>query len=298
MKPGTPEHAAAVARQIADWKARQKARAKAQEDAKGENQPKKRETIRERRQRNREGIARARAVHGISTIDGVPIQDIDPLNGSPARDPLDKAYLAENEAGEVVAVQPKFDDRRPVHRENVVPHFDTLPTRDQLAELLPVFKPTQDRLRVTNKAGFVYTVGRPGVAMAIKALVMHGTGMSLSKACDRVGVPMMSVLMLTEEGAPLHELYLRAREGCVETRVDHLLDITDGETDAAMANVKSKNIQWYATKIMPRLYGDKPATGSTSSVTINIGVGKRAAKGDVIDAEVLHSRALSGPEQS
>lgn len=86
------------------------------------------------------------------------------------------------------------------------------------------------------------------------------TGMSENAACGEVGIN-----RATFRAAALRESagdnYARALEGLAQDQVEKLetaiQDMRDGTIDAAQARVEIDARKWFASKFLPRRYGDR-----------------------------------------
>jgi hypothetical protein len=118
-------------------------------------------------------------------------------------------------------------------------------------------------------------------------------GESLGSICREKGMPDKSTvirwLMAEEEGGEFRNQYARAREMQAELLADELMDIADDGSNDWMARndgenigylVNSEHIQrsklridtrkWAASKLKPKVYGDKVQQEVTGGLTLRI----------------------------
>lgn len=85
-------------------------------------------------------------------------------------------------------------------------------------------------------------------------------GESLRKICDSPDMPSVAVIFkwLTDGAHPeFVEQYARTREAQGHLYADETREIVDSEPDAARARVRFDQRRWHASKLAPKVYGDK-----------------------------------------
>jgi len=97
--------------------------------------------------------------------------------------------------------------------------------------------------------------------LVLQAIDLIAKGLSKTRACDQVGVSVLTFNNFVKNDDMLGEMYAEADEVGADTLADILLEIDShplyGQSDAKMATVISKNIQWYLSKRKSGKYGDK-----------------------------------------
>lgn len=83
-------------------------------------------------------------------------------------------------------------------------------------------------------------------------------GRSLIKICEDPGMPGYStVLAWRSEDATFQEMYARAREEQADWHAEQILLIADTEEDPNKARVRIDARKWAASKLRPKVYGDR-----------------------------------------
>lgn len=85
-------------------------------------------------------------------------------------------------------------------------------------------------------------------------------GESLRKICASRDMPSKARLMeLLAEDDIRADQYARARRRGIESHVDEILDLADSATpeNAHVARLKIDTLKWLASKLIPKVYGDK-----------------------------------------
>lgn len=96
-------------------------------------------------------------------------------------------------------------------------------------------------------------------ATADRILELMRSPMSLRRACIEVGVAPSTVMDWRRDIEEFAAQYMKARLDQVEAYVDEVIDISDQATpeDFQVARLRTDKRQWYASKVAPKLYGDK-----------------------------------------
>ena len=103
-------------------------------------------------------------------------------------------------------------------------------------------------------------IGRPveysdeQIEAAIHAV---SVGNTLKSACLASGISEGAARMRIIRDDRLSELYARARESYADVMTEKLNDIATEEDDPQRARLKCDNVKWYASKVLPKKYGDK-----------------------------------------
>lgn len=88
------------------------------------------------------------------------------------------------------------------------------------------------------------------------------TGKSLRRACQARNVPHNTILRWVREDSPpgLSDQYARAREQQAHALADGIVEIAtseDAKADPNLLRVRLDAAKWAASKILPRVYGDR-----------------------------------------
>lgn len=104
-------------------------------------------------------------------------------------------------------------------------------------------------------------VGRPSLyspELADKICDQLSDGISLRKICEADDMPAkITVLMWLRTNEEFLNQYTRARTEQADSLADEITDIADTETDANKARVRIDARKWVASKLKPKVYGDK-----------------------------------------
>jgi hypothetical protein len=94
---------------------------------------------------------------------------------------------------------------------------------------------------------------------ADRILELMRTPMSLRRACLAVGINHTTVMNWRRDNEDFANQYMKTRLDQVEAYVDEVIDISDQATpeDFQVARLRTDKRQWYASKVAPKLYGDK-----------------------------------------
>lgn len=102
-------------------------------------------------------------------------------------------------------------------------------------------------------------------------------GKSLRKACVKKGYPTPQSFYdwikrkdYLLNGSPLIDQYTHAREVQAEGYADDIMHIVDTEEDTNRARLKVDAIKWIASKLKPKVYGDKQLVGVDIKSTVDI----------------------------
>lgn len=127
-----------------------------------------------------------------------------------------------------------------------------LPARLRAPKWEGMTKPT-DKPRKKPGPPSTYT---DAVGEALCARIAAGE--SLRKVCASPGMPCYSnALKWLENNESLRAKYARARERQADFYADAVIEIADTEEDANRARVMIDARKWYASKLKPKVYGDK-----------------------------------------
>ena len=88
-------------------------------------------------------------------------------------------------------------------------------------------------------------------------------GMSASKACKKVGVPMRTFYEWNREHKDFSAQLTCARQDQADTFADQMCDIADDEGDVQRAKLKIDARKWVAARMKPKSWGDKQAVEHT-----------------------------------
>lgn len=144
--------------------------------------------------------------------------------------------------------------------------------------------------------------GRPSKytqQLAEEILNRIACGESLMRICQDDHMPgYASVMRWQIKSTKFRENYVRARQQQAETYAESLIDYAMTEQDVNRARIVSDNIKWTASKLLPKMYGDKVTQDHHIDVTFNNAVPRpQVAKGhttysagDVIEAEKVEKK--------
>ena len=90
-------------------------------------------------------------------------------------------------------------------------------------------------------------------------------GKTLKSACDLAGVSRPAVLAYVRKDEDLSKLFDAALEEADDTLAEILIDIDQVHSDAKMAAVVSKNIQWFLARRRPNKFGDRMIVSNEGS---------------------------------
>jgi len=122
--------------------------------------------------------------------------------------------------------------------------------------------------------------GRPRIytsELAIEVCKQLVEGKSLRKICKQENMPSIQTVMtwLWEETDYKEEFslqYAKARKQQAETMVDRMLDISDDADNKGTnkARLQIDTRKWVASKLYPKVYGEKVAFDSDQPLIINV----------------------------
>ena len=132
------------------------------------------------------------------------------------------------------------------------------------AFLLPV-------LRRFTKTGSISPVRSPELALAICSLLEQG--FSLRYSCAENGCSDSFFISWIRTDPEIQKQYARAREIQADKLADELIELSDSATpeNAHAVRLKVDTRKWIASKLKPKVYGDRPADINVNSV-VNIAV--------------------------
>jgi len=106
-------------------------------------------------------------------------------------------------------------------------------------------------------------------AEAIKPIICEriATGKSLKDICAEKDMPTRETIYAwLREDSTFSDMYARAREEQADYLADEIVDIADTEKDAAKARNRIDARKWKASKLQPRVYGDKIDVNHSGSI--------------------------------
>jgi len=145
---------------------------------------------------------------------------------------------------------------------------------------------------------------------ADRILELMRTPMSLRRACIEVGVPPSTVMHWKNDNPDFGAQYAIARQDQAEAYVDEIMDIADDNSRDKIEIVdKDGNIKtvfnldhinrsrlrvdtrkWYASKVLPKLYGDKLQVDQTVQGSLELFI-------DSLSGSSLGPPSLRGQEE-
>jgi len=94
-------------------------------------------------------------------------------------------------------------------------------------------------------------------------------GKSLSEICRKTNMPSRPTVLKYKNAEPDRvDRYAHARIDGVEAKVDLLHSIPDDEENPHKARLKCDNIKWEASKLAPKIYGDKIENTGTTTIRV------------------------------
>lgn len=107
-------------------------------------------------------------------------------------------------------------------------------------------------------------------------------GTPISKACQAVGFPRCTLYRELdkegEEGDRIRDKYARARELQADAHADRIMelseDVLEGKYDYNSARVAIDALKWAASKLRPKVYGDRIEVDSKRDVTVTVVLGQ------------------------
>lgn len=102
-------------------------------------------------------------------------------------------------------------------------------------------------------------------------------GRSLVKICEEPDMPSYSTTMeWRASDAVFSDRYARAREDQADYHAEEIVDIADTETDPNVARVRIDARKWKASKLKPKVYGERIAVDQ--DLTIRVSPEQRRAR--------------------
>ena len=98
-------------------------------------------------------------------------------------------------------------------------------------------------------------------------------GESLVAICEEESMPGYSTVMRwlqEDESGGVRDKYALAREGQADHNVDTMLAVARTEDDVQRARLIVDTMKWAASKLKPKVYGDKLDVKHTGNLTIGI----------------------------
>jgi len=120
-------------------------------------------------------------------------------------------------------------------------------------------------------------IGRPRreINDAVQARICRemALGKSLRKVLRTKGMPAMTQVMEALDRDPaFQKRYASARARGIELHIDGILDLADSATpdNAAAVRLRVDTRKWLASKLVPRVYGDRLELGGTVAVDVDL----------------------------
>jgi hypothetical protein len=124
-----------------------------------------------------------------------------------------------------------------------------MPRSPKSAKLSPTTGDTSPSLAATKAVA----------AEVVNAIIQEmEIGNSLRSCCAKPGRPSIwKFLRMLEKDRELSQQYARAREIQADYLASECVEIADEDPDPARARVRVDARKWYASKLKPKVYGDK-----------------------------------------
>lgn len=125
-----------------------------------------------------------------------------------------------------------------------------------------------------KKAKAKLKTGRPSKYssdLAAKICARIVEGQSLRQVCETAGMPSKTTVLrwlADERRAAFCHQYARAREAQADTFAGEVVEIADTEEDAQKARNRIDARKWAASKLRPKVYGDRVVQEHSGSVEI------------------------------
>ena len=130
------------------------------------------------------------------------------------------------------------------------------------------------------------------------------SGQSVEKACQLAGITEYRYTKWLADVPAFEQSVRRARAILVDRRVDRIADVARNEPDVNRARLIIDTDKWLASKLIPKVYGDK--LDVNVNATIDIGDALAAARAratlrpicdpaDVIEGEVVAAPSVEPP---
>ena len=116
--------------------------------------------------------------------------------------------------------------------------------------------------------------GRPSIYsrdLAAKICERIAQGLSLRQVCDTAGMPAKTTVMrwlADDRRSAFRDQYARAREAQADTFADEIVEIADTEDDAKKARNRIDARKWVASKLRPKVYGDRTMQEHSGAVEV------------------------------
>ena len=140
-------------------------------------------------------------------------------------------------------------------------------------------------------------IGRPSsytkeLGQRVCELLASGQPMTPTKMREN-GLPdPKTVYRWVEDNEAFRLEYTRARQFQAHVYADQIIELADGAEDANLARIQVDTRKWYASKVIPKLYGDKQQV----EVTADIGATAARVLMDLTqqarDAKAIDSRVI------
>lgn len=106
----------------------------------------------------------------------------------------------------------------------------------------------------------------PETASKVLQLLVSGQPMTPAKLREN-GLPSpATIYRWTEENETFLHQYTRARQFQAHVYADQTIELSDTAEDAGIAKLQIDTRKWYASKIIPKLYGDKQLVDVTTDI--------------------------------
>lgn len=97
--------------------------------------------------------------------------------------------------------------------------------------------------------------------------------------------------------------YLLARESCADSLAAEVIEIVDNDPDPVRANNRANARKWLASKLFPRVYGERLDVNLTAPIDLGAALAEARARAlrpvsdqaRVVDAEVIEVKKESAP---
>lgn len=151
-------------------------------------------------------------------------------------------------------------------------------------------------------------MGRELIAQSIvdKAIDLVADGSSLREIARALNLKVTTLHDAITRHPQSLERYERARELQADIEADEIKEIADNEPDASRAKVRVDVRKWRASKMRPKIYGDKLDLNVTQQVDVAGALQEGRARyvrpmsdqQNVIDAEVIEVKQVDKPSSA
>lgn len=136
--------------------------------------------------------------------------------------------------------------------------------------------------------------------------LMVREGLSLRKACLRIGIDAARFLRAVDADPDLAKQYARARQALLDKMADEIMELADapvptldnGATDNGLVRQRQLQVdtrKWFLSKLAPKIYGDRLDV-SVSDTRISITGALQAAQARLVDVvDVTPRVGVAGP---